>query len=273
MKKRHLLEVITLTIDFDLNIVFSKFSELKGRNLIDLCMMKGRDLRRRLRHMKKNTVYQEEVFMLLDKKPKRYSLVARRGTFKYICVLIELEMVYELMDDVSLYRKYAFTDNLTGALTRHGYWNALFEMLRYAESYEYNIGILFIDVDNLKMMNTTLGYNGGDLQIREVSHSIKVALRKRDLLVRLGGDEFLAILPIRDNSSEILNAVAQRVLRNVRNNKKLKTTVSIGVDHLETKEIAKVLASRDVKKAWEKYIEKADVKVRLAKKTGKNQAI
>lgn len=273
MNRNHLLKTTTITLDFSLNILASKNKELKGRNLIDLCMMKGRDLAEKLRNMRKAAVYQEEVFLLLDDHPKRYSMVIRKGTLKYVCVLIELEPVYELMENVALYRKYAFTDNLTGALTRHGYWSELFELLRYAEKLEYNIGIIFIDVDNLKLMNTKYGYKGGDSQIKEASSSISESLRKHDILVRLGGDEFLALLPVRSSKTEVLSIVSQRILRKIRSNPRMKTTVSLGTYLLTPEMIAQVLNSKDVKKAWEKYLVIVDKKIKEAKTTGKDKVI
>lgn len=223
--------------------------------------------------MKTGRIMQDELFFLLDDKPKRYAMVARRGSTKFIFVLIELEPVYELMENVALYRKYAFTDNLTGALTRHGYWNELFELLHYAEKAGHNMGVVFADIDNLKRMNSDYGYKEGDAQIAEVSKTLKQVLRKQDLLVRLGGDEFLALMPMRSSDTSQLEKIANRILLAVRRNKNLKTTVSIGLQFVSTNSISKILNSKDAKRAWDAHLDVVDKKIQIAKTTGKNKAV
>lgn len=223
--------------------------------------------------MKHGSVYQTEEMMILDEAAKRYLVIIRRGHFQIIVVFIELEQIYQLMENVALYRQFAFIDNLTGALTRHGYWNELFDTLKFADKAGDNIGIIFIDVDNLKKMNVVLGYKGGDLQIAEVANSVRKALRKNDLLVRIGGDEFLAILPMRTNRPELLKVITNRILENVRKNTLLQTTVSLGADFISNEKISKTLEQDDIKAEWEKYLEVVDYKLKEAKGTGKNQAI
>ncbi len=273
MQKNHPLKITTVVTDLLLNITKSTKRDLVGRNFVDLLSSKTKETEERILNLKKWAVTQEELLLSIDEKPKRYSVVIRKGTTKYTIVLIEIETVYDLLENVALYRQYAFTDNLTGALTRHGYWNELFELLRYAEKLDYNIGIIFADVDNLKGMNSTYGYQGGDVQIAEASNSICDSLRKHDVLVRLGGDEFLVLLPIRQNNTNVLETVSKRILANIRKNPNMKTTVSLGSQLLTPTQITDILNSKDIKKEWEKYLVIVDQKLKKAKLTGKNQSV
>ncbi len=273
MQRKRLLNITTLVTDLFLNVTSSKEKALVGRNISDLILLKPVGFRKRLLAMKTGKIIQDELIFIIDDTPKRYSMVVRKGNAKFIFVLIELERVYALMENVALYRKYAFTDNLTGALTRHGYWNELFELLHYAEKAGHNIGIIFADIDNLKKMNSDYGYKGGDAQIAEVSKTLRQALRKQDLLVRLGGDEFLALMPMRANDPLQLEKIANRMLVATRRNKELKTTISIGLQFITTEAITKILNSKDVKKSWDSYLDIVDEKIRIAKKSGKNEFI
>jgi diguanylate cyclase (GGDEF)-like protein/PAS domain S-box-containing protein len=108
-------------------------------------------------------------------------------------------------------RTQAFYDPLTGLPNR-----ALFmERLRSAEELERSTGVpaavLFLDLDNLKTVNDTLGHDGGDALLRVVAQRSSACLRPGDTLARLAGDEF-AILLVGPQSSEVAPRVAKRIL-------------------------------------------------------------
>ena len=67
--------------------------------------------------------------------------------------------------------------------------------------------IVYIDVDNFKTINDTLGHDSGDQLLRTVAQTIQVNVRHTDLAARLGGDEFALLLPDSDYKS------AQTVIR------------------------------------------------------------
>jgi hypothetical protein len=81
---------------------------------------------------------------------------------------------------------YFHRDELTGLPTR----TALEDLTRN----ENGFAVLFIDLDDFKLVNNQLGYAGGDNVIRQVTSNLAQYVRKNDLAIRWGGDEFVLVL-------------------------------------------------------------------------------
>jgi diguanylate cyclase (GGDEF)-like protein len=103
------------------------------------------------------------------------------------------------------------TDALTGLYNRFQFDKTIVEKTYSAERYKYLIGLLFIDLDNFKLINDTFGHHIGDLLLKEVSQRLRSCLRTDDFLARIGGDEFSVIVNITE-SIESIGIVAQKIL-------------------------------------------------------------
>jgi diguanylate cyclase (GGDEF)-like protein/PAS domain S-box-containing protein len=121
----------------------------------------------------------------------------------YIALVEDISERVALMDNL---RTMAEHDSLTGLYNREYF---MIELDRVIENIKRgvhcNYALLYIDLDNFKFVNDTLGHMAGDQVLVEVTEMLSKRHRKSDLLARLGGDEF-AILISGANSEQVLNA-------------------------------------------------------------------
>jgi diguanylate cyclase (GGDEF)-like protein/PAS domain S-box-containing protein len=94
----------------------------------------------------------------------------------------------------------AFHDPLTGLPNRALFTDRLERALAHADRDSRSVGLLFLDVDNFKVVNDSLGHQQGDALLAEVALRIRSCVRAEDTVARLGGDEFTVLLE--DISSE-----------------------------------------------------------------------
>lgn len=109
-------------------------------------------------------------------------------------------------------RLQAYNDSLTGLPNRHFFYEKLQRTIDYSSRYNLKFSLIFIDLDNFKEINDTLGHDYGDLLLIKASRRLVECVRETDTVARLGGDEFTLI--IQDLSSkERINAVAENILK------------------------------------------------------------
>lgn len=116
---------------------------------------------------------------------------------------MDVERLKESLED---YKSKAFVDSLTGLYNRR-FWT------HYAANFEATGGkctVCFADIDNLKEINDTCGHDAGDMALRFVADSIKNFIRKGDVAVRVGGDEFVVLF--RDTEAGEAEKIMQRIV-------------------------------------------------------------
>ncbi len=86
-------------------------------------------------------------------------------------------------------------DELTNLANRTHGMARLQELIRTAHVKKTQILLLFIDLDNFKQVNDTVGHHAGDLLLKQASKRLLKSMRTSDIVARLGGDEFLVIVP------------------------------------------------------------------------------
>ena len=103
----------------------------------------------------------------------------------------------------------ARVDSLTGLRNRRDVEEKLTAAISSAKRHGSDLSVLLIDIDHFKLVNDTLGHEGGDGVLINAAQTIQRSLRMEDTVGRWGGEEFLAVLP--DTDAEGAVAVAERV--------------------------------------------------------------
>ena len=96
------------------------------------------------------------------------------------------------------------------------------------------IGILNIDIDNFKLINDTYGHSYGDFILKELCSVIVGTIRKEDILVRWGGDEFLLLVIDMDNTSvqNLINQINETIKTELNNREEsMKPDITLSIGH------------------------------------------
>ena len=104
-------------------------------------------------------------------------------------------------------------DDLTGIYNRRGFFTIAGEYLQLADRKKTQMNLLFMDLDNLKRINDTLGHHKGDEALVNVAKILRKTFRKSDVKGRMGGDEF-AIFPI-DSTHVGAESAESRLRKNI----------------------------------------------------------
>jgi two-component system, cell cycle response regulator len=118
-----------------------------------------------------------------------------------------LRMNYELSLSMAL------TDSLTGLYNRRYFEVHLQKVIQNAQMAKKTFALLYMDIDHFKSINDTYGHAVGDEILKSFATRVKDSLRSFDLVARLGGEEFVAILP--DVTADVAYFVAERLRRTI----------------------------------------------------------
>jgi len=91
-------------------------------------------------------------------------------------------------------RTFSIIDELTGLYNRRGFLTLSEQQFKMADRTKQSLLLVFADVDGLKSINDSFGHHRGDLALMETAHVLREAFRETDILARLSGDEFVALL-------------------------------------------------------------------------------
>jgi diguanylate cyclase (GGDEF)-like protein/PAS domain S-box-containing protein len=176
---------------------------------------------------------------------------------------IDVDLTQQKRAQVELENLASF-DRLTHLPNRFLLDTELNQRIEEATRFQQKLAILFIDLDNFKLVNDSMGHACGDILLAKVSRRISSGLRKYDLLARFGGDEFILMMPQVEEGPEIA-LVADKILREFSkpfdiNGRGLYITGSIGIS----------LFPQDGRTAGE-LIKNADAAMYRAKESGRNR--
>lgn len=131
------------------------------------------------------------VFQIFSEKPRSYT----KNEVRLMELLVR--HLNEAIKRVSLereFREQAVKDHLTGCYNRFHLYKVLDEIKKKSKTQPLNIGLLMIDINNLKKINDNRGHLAGDETIRIVASIVTKEVKNSDHVIRYGGDEFLMVL-------------------------------------------------------------------------------
>jgi diguanylate cyclase (GGDEF)-like protein/PAS domain S-box-containing protein len=127
----------------------------------------------------------------------------------------------------------AFYDSLTGLANRQYFENELEKSLHSVQRNKKKLGVAFIDLDNFKHINDSLGHAWGDQVLVQIAKRFKSRIRESDFLARMGGDEFMILMRDLEHSRQIgslinsLNEIAMKPI--LINDIEFKVGASVGI--------------------------------------------
>lgn len=156
----------------------------------------------------------------------------------------------------------SYHDQLTGLYNRTYFATKVIEEMKQADLNQQPIALLILDLDNFKRINDNYGHLIGDEILKRVALVVSRKVRKTDILVRFGGEEFLVLMPKTSmiqgmDIAESIRAEIERLVHPIAG----KLTVSIGVAEKMTSE------------SFDRWCKRADEALYRAKSAGRNQVV
>jgi diguanylate cyclase (GGDEF)-like protein/PAS domain S-box-containing protein len=164
--------------------------------------------------------------------------------------------------------QFAFYDALTGLPNRRLLMDRLGQVVKAQERSNKSGALLFLDLDNFKSLNDTMGHDKGDLLLQHVAARLKSAVRVGDTVARLGGDEFVAVLenlsPRMRDAARQVRSVAEKILAELNERYELDD-----LEHFSTPSIG-ITMFGPASVSVEELMKRADMAMYQAKSAGRN---
>lgn len=189
-----------------------------------------------------------------------WNALTRLGIFCLIAYTISLQA--KLHRALERERLRADTDRLTGLFNKAAFRERVGEEMNRARRYSHPLSLAFIDLDNFKQVNDTVGHARGDKLLQQVSETIVNSIRGTDIAGRIGGDEFTICFP-ETGEAQARNVIAKmmKALDIMTSQSGWQVTASVGV-----------VTCTEVCDTYDAILGKADKLMYAAKGHGKNKA-
>jgi len=222
-------------------------------------------------------VMREPMFLLLVACGSLYLLMGALSDalmlLGFVFVVMGITIVQERRTERALdaLREASYTDHLTGAGNRKLLFSQGLQLLDSTRRGGLPVSLLMLDLDFFKRVNDTHGHAAGDAVLAGFSALLRETLRKSDLFVRYGGEEFVVLAPNAGSSSVL--ELAERIRHAVEllevpaGEAVLRFTVSIGASSLEGAHLGRSTPEA----ALEGLLARADEALYLAKGAGRNR--
>jgi len=162
----------------------------------------------------------------------------------------------------------AFYDPLTSLPNRRLLMDRLHQSLASSQRLGREGALLFLDLDNFKVLNDTLGHDIGDLMLQQVAQRLKSCVRDDDTVARLGGDEFVVVLEALSKDALVAASQTEAIGAKIRNSLNQPYKIS-KLEHHSSASIGAVMFGNH-QTLMEELMKQADIAMYQAKKAGRN---
>lgn len=176
--------------------------------------------------VKRESVYTDCIMMTAHREVDYAVNALRNGAVDYLFKPIRPEILLETVDAFFKkrklkqeekhkqqgFKKMALHDGLTGLANRILLDQYMEKILARAERNKQRFSVMFIDLDNFKHVNDSLGHQAGDELLKSISLCLKGCMRDEDIISRIGGDEFVVVLSSESNDKGI-DKITKRLMK------------------------------------------------------------
>jgi len=219
----------------------------------------------------KKYIAELDLYLLVEAKVENFTQSVTKAFYYNIMVSLFITLLVTII--ILLYvrkihgklNEIASNDALTGLPNRRNFYSQLARFISLKSRRQQHLSLIFIDVDDFKMINDLQGHDVGDTVLINIANTLKSTIRTCDFIARWGGEEFIVLLI--DTQLQDAQCVAEQLRVNIEKNtyllkqSKKKITISLGVTQANN--------SDDV----DSLFKRADTALYQAKKDGKNRVI
>ena len=160
-------------------------------------------------------------------------VLQKDSTGKPLYYIVQIADISDIKSGQAKMERLAFYDTLTNLANRRLFQDRLTQAIERCQRQQISSALLYLDLDNFKRVNDTLGHQVGDSLLREVADRITACVRQEDTVARPGGDEFTILLN-QVSSPADAGLVAEKILQQLREPKEIDghpliVTTSIGI--------------------------------------------
>jgi diguanylate cyclase (GGDEF)-like protein len=211
--------------------------------------------------------YQNKLKALRLDDVEKQQVIQQRNFILILCTIVVFILLF--LRQLKVRKKLILltkTDRLTGLINRAALFVRGVELIETSTQQQLELSVLLFDIDDFKRINDNFSHRVGDLVLTKVAQLVSETMRSRDVFARIGGNEFVAILPSTDIDKA--KAIAVRVIEKITHY----DFSELGLDNNITISMG-VANNNDTKVLFDDLLYAADLALHQARAQGPNQMV